>query len=286
MEGLKFDTVIFHAPCNDGYGSAYIVWRYCREKNLTLPEFIGLHPTDPAPDVTGKSVLVADITWGRQSMIKMQKDASFFLVLDHHLPAQKELEGLDFVEIDNDRSALMMVWDYFYPKQPIMPLFLYYIGLRDIWKHEGIAEAVAFNAQLGALNSFYQLACFENGKVNFLICVERGKSLVQKQQQFMPKYAAEFTLDRTRKGFNFKIVEAHKDLPISELGNHLIRDSCCVALVWRVDEKVESLIHVSLRSDGKLGPDVSEIAKEFGGGGHKNAAGFRLKNKSVESIFQ
>ena len=34
----------------------------------------------------------------------------------------------------------------------------------------------------------------------------------------------------------------------------------------------DDMIHVSLRSDGSV--DVSEIAKKYGGGGHKAAAGF------------
>jgi phosphoesterase RecJ-like protein len=39
---------------------------------------------------------------------------------------------------------------------------------------------------------------------------------------------------------------------------------------------------VSLRAKGKV--DVSSIAAGFGGGGHKNAAGFRFSGKTIEDV--
>jgi phosphoesterase RecJ-like protein len=39
---------------------------------------------------------------------------------------------------------------------------------------------------------------------------------------------------------------------------------------------------VSLRAKGEC--DVAEIAQSFGGGGHRNAAGFRFSGKSVEEV--
>ncbi|MCS7164321.1 MAG: DHHA1 domain-containing protein, partial [Thermodesulfovibrio sp.] len=51
----------------------------------------------------------------------------------------------------------------------------------------------------------------------------------------------------------------------------------------------EGLLKVSIRSKGEL--DISKIAEEFGGGGHKNAAGYRIKasfedarNKLIERM--
>ena len=46
--------------------------------------------------------------------------------------------------------------------------------------------------------------------------------------------------------------------------------------MWR--EEKDGSVHVSLRSDGAV--DVSKIATQFGGGGHKTASGFYVKNIS------
>lgn len=62
----------------------------------------------------------------------------------------------------------------------------------------------------------------------------------------------------------------------SELGNLLAKDQK-IGLVW-FDTGKE--IKVSLRSE-KNGKDVSKIAEIFGGGGHKNAAGFTMRNQNI-----
>ena len=61
----------------------------------------------------------------------------------------------------------------------------------------------------------------------------------------------------------------------SDLGNSLSnRDECDFAILWRYDHEYESY-SLSLRSNNKV--DVSLICKQFGGGGHKNAAGCNIK---------
>lgn len=56
----------------------------------------------------------------------------------------------------------------------------------------------------------------------------------------------------------------------SDLGHELANKSGTFGLVWSVAGDLA--VHCSLRSNGDY--DVSAIAKAFGGGGHRNAAGF------------
>lgn len=56
----------------------------------------------------------------------------------------------------------------------------------------------------------------------------------------------------------------------SDLGHELANKSGTFGLVWSMAG--DGQIHCSLRSNGDY--DVSAIAKAFGGGGHRNAAGF------------
>jgi len=49
-----------------------------------------------------------------------------------------------------------------------------------------------------------------------------------------------------------------------------------------IKETRKGVVSVSLRAKGKV--DVARIAAEFGGGGHKNAAGFRFSDKSVADV--
>jgi len=58
----------------------------------------------------------------------------------------------------------------------------------------------------------------------------------------------------------------------SELGNRLAEQSGSFGLIWQLSGDGEA--KVSLRSKGDF--DVAAIAQRYGGGGHRNAAGFRL----------
>jgi phosphoesterase RecJ-like protein len=48
------------------------------------------------------------------------------------------------------------------------------------------------------------------------------------------------------------------------------------------NEREDGSIKVSMRSKDDV--DISLIAKEFGGGGHRNAAGFELKKEEAKNI--
>ena len=50
-----------------------------------------------------------------------------------------------------------------------------------------------------------------------------------------------------------------------------------------LSERDDNIVRASLRSMGHHGIDVSAIAHEFGGGGHKLASGFELQGKIVET---
>lgn len=50
-----------------------------------------------------------------------------------------------------------------------------------------------------------------------------------------------------------------------------------------IKESRDNVVSVSLRSKGRE-VDVAEVAQEFGGGGHRNAAGFKLKNTEVVKV--
>ena len=58
----------------------------------------------------------------------------------------------------------------------------------------------------------------------------------------------------------------------SELGNRLAQESGTFGLVWELVSGGE--VKVSLRAAGRV--DVAAIAAGYGGGGHPNAAGFRM----------
>jgi phosphoesterase RecJ-like protein len=47
-------------------------------------------------------------------------------------------------------------------------------------------------------------------------------------------------------------------------------------------ETLDGYIKVSLRAKGEC--NVSQVALKFGGGGHRNAAGYRVKDKTLAEV--
>ena len=50
-----------------------------------------------------------------------------------------------------------------------------------------------------------------------------------------------------------------------------------------IKETAKGMIAVSMRSKG-TGYDVAEVAASFGGGGHRNAAGFKLPDTTIDQV--
>ncbi len=74
-----------------------------------------------------------------------------------------------------------------------------------------------------------------------------------------------------RSGANFQDVEGFIDYP---------RSLRSVKVAAFMKEGKDGQISVSLRAKGEC--DVAEVAQSFGGGGHRNAAGFRFVGKTVD----
>jgi len=74
-------------------------------------------------------------------------------------------------------------------------------------------------------------------------------------------------------GAKLQDVEGFIDLP---------RSLKTVKVAVLLKESQDGMISVSMRAKGKC--DVAEVAQQFGGGGHRNAAGFRYDGKSISTV--
>ena len=79
-------------------------------------------------------------------------------------------------------------------------------------------------------------------------------------------------------GYNVNVVNSC--ILQSEIGSYILEEDDDVCLIYY--EK-DSSLRCSLRSKDSS-PDVSKIAEKFSGGGHRNAAGFFVKNSVIGDI--
>jgi len=274
IEPSSVNCVIYHADCTDGFGAAYSAWKLLGNRAEYYP---CKHGTDP-PNVTGKSVVILDFSFSNSVTKQMIKDASNLLVIDHHKSAMVELHDISNTHFDMTKSGAMLTWEYFHPgKEP--PKFIRYIQDRDLWKWE-LDYSKEFSAAFDMVPfEFEEFEKFEDDSV-FDDSVRRGSYILAYSKTVIKK-VCEKASRRKYRGMDVLVVNSSHWM--SEIGARLSPD-CDFAVIWYYDHE-DKMIKVSLRSfHDKI--DVSEIAKKFGGGGHKKASGFQLSGELiVDDIF-
>jgi len=231
-----------------------------------------MRPNDPAPInlCKGKRIVVVDLSWSRKDVIEMKKISQTFLILDHHKTALEELYNLPYFKYSDVGAGIDLVWDQYFGTKK-MPDFLKYIALRDVWKHKDNEKAFAFTTGLPTVDDFHDLHKFYLEEKQVELVIEKGRDMLKKREKQLREISLS-AIDHQWEGHTTSFI--NKGYPwTSDLGEHLCKNNNNVAFMWVVDEK-DNLIRVSLRSNVNGGPDVSQIAKKYGGGGHKHAAGF------------
>ena len=274
MEPSSVDCVIYHADCTDGFGSAYSAWKALGNR----AEYHACKHGTPPPDVSGKNVVILDFSFDNATTKKMIEAADNLLVIDHHKSAMVELHDISNTKFDMNKSGAMLSWEFFHPgKEP--PKFIRYIQDRDLWAWE-LEYSKEFSAAFDMVPfEFEEFEKFEDDSV-FDDAVKRG-SYILAYSKTVVKKVCEKAISRKMDEKDVLVVNASHWM--SEIGARLSPD-CDFAMIWYWDHESRET-KVSLRAFHDT-VDVSEIAKKFGGGGHKKAAGFQLpKNKHVEDLF-
>jgi oligoribonuclease NrnB/cAMP/cGMP phosphodiesterase (DHH superfamily) len=282
------NLVIYHAPCVDGFGARFIAESHARSSGYEC-EYLGFPASAPAPieQCKGKRVLIVDIAWSRSALEQIHAIAAQLVVLDHHDTNRQELETLPYCRFDLTKSGIMLAWEHFYPDN-IIPAWLYYLALRDLWKHKENVNAEAFCAAFENHNQTWEyFSQINNNPGRWTDMIREGQAILRYEAKLYEQLAkAAETRHWTIGGYTYRALVINQGHPFtSELGNQLCaRDPDSIAFLWSKPKLTEP-VSVSLRS-AIGGPHVGNIAKTYGGGGHENAAGFRLKNsQDVESLF-
>lgn len=270
---------IYHGGCDDGFGAAYAVWKALGADNVEF--YAGIYQ-EPPPDVTGRDVILVDFSYKRPVLAEMSLKAKRLRILDHHKTAEEDL-GIDGdppltgceIEFDMNRCGAMMAWNYFHPdKTP--PLFFEYLQDRDLWTKRlvGVDEFTA------ALRSYPQdfKVWDRHVKAGPARLIREGKA-IQRYYRTLVDQAKGHAYRRYIAGYNVPVVNASLFMA-SELAGELAEGEPFAAVYA---ESPDRIIY-SLRSCAPNGVDVSAIAKRWGGGGHKHAAGFSMRRMIVVEL--
>jgi len=104
--------------------------------------------------------------------------------------------------------------------------------------------------------------------------LDKGKNLLEYQKRL---------IEEVLEGGEEVDFEGHRTFVVnspvlsSQIGNTIVNKGYEIGVIWAHSNDV---LKISLRSDKEGKVHVGEIAQKYGGGGHKSAAGFTLKDES------
>lgn len=283
------DIMIYHANCADGFGAAWAAWMRWGDAVQYVPASYGQEP----PDVVGKHVLIGDFSYKREVIEKLGRVAASIIVLDHHETAQAELapwllevsEPLSLTNaseavgkfhtaavFDMDRSGARMVWDFCFPGEGAPPLIAL-IEDRDLWRFT-MEETKPFGVWLRCEAFDFRVWASIDLRLGDRADAARIFDEAAAMQRFFDQKVSEIArLGRTG------LIDGHA-VPLcncppmfaSEVGQLLLDQNPEAPFVACYSDQGKARGY-SLRSrDDRM--NVADIARKFGGGGHRNAAGF------------
>lgn len=291
---MSVPLCIYHAFCADGFGAAWVVRKFFGSDQV---DFHAASYGQPPPNVAGRDVIMVDFSYKRPVLNEMANQASTIVILDHHKTAFDDLSGFPLpgtggwnpsgmlhyqrennapvavhALFDMERSGAGLAWDYFYPGQK-RPALIDTIEDRDLWR---FALAHTREVQANVFSYPYDFRTWD-------LLMERGKDHMGIQDMAQEGAA----IERKHHKDIAELVGATKrrmviggyDVPVANLPYTMSSD---VGHLMAAGEPFAACYvdtpngrTFSLRSTDK-GLDVSEIAKRYGGGGHRNAAGFKM----------
>ncbi|MEK7658052.1 MAG: DHH family phosphoesterase [Patescibacteria group bacterium] len=258
------DIVILYHKDLDGFSGAWVAWRKFKNKADYLPvDYNGIIPNG----FKNKEIYLIDFCYPRKEMAELLKNNKKLIAIDHHISRKDDIKtSTDFL-YDVNHSGATLAWKYFYPKNPV-PKLLLYIEDIDLWRfklprsREILAYLDICDFDFKLWNKFFR--DFEGGG-NILNYIKEGKIILKYQGHLIK------TLIKSGKEAVFegkKAFAVNSQILESEIGEFIYKNKKVIGVIY---SSRNGSIKVSLRSDKE---DVSKLAKKYGGGGHKAAAGF------------
>lgn len=291
----KPDICIYHGNCDDGFGAAWAIWKRWGNEAAYYAAAYGA----PLPDVSGRNVLFVDFSAKRPELVAMADKAKSIVVIDHHKTAEADLADwngpcappLEDVELmaakactetgspivawfDMNQSGAVMAWEFAHgiEHNGAPPTFLAYIQDRDLWRFVFGDDTRKFSAALRTYPMTFETWDKLAADPDYL--VREGEGILRAHQANIRKFISDAYFDD---------IAGHR-VPVVNVPYHYASDTAHELLTVFPDapfaacwfRRGDGMIQYSLRSeDSRI--DVSEVATRFGGGGHRNAAGYQVQ---------
>lgn len=272
--------IFYHSNCHDGHMSAFTLWCDLHNQTKVKVDYYPVNYGTTPPDVTGKIVYILDFSFPCNILKLMISQAEALLIIDHHKTAQENLDEIPdkYKIFDMNECGATLTWKYLYPDKPL-PLAYNYIRSRDLWTHDMkdtdafyLAFEIAIRNEKGKYDFNLTEKYLIDKEVENLLNI--GKVLKVYHDTLVEKTLSNIYFCPIRRDDQLLIVAyvnvtagLASDVGAQCMKNYTFVDFCACYHTIPINQKTI----FSLRSrDGCQ--DVSVIARDHGGGGHRNSS--------------
>ncbi|GAA0729816.1 hypothetical protein [Sphingomonas japonica] len=290
------DLVIYHGHCADGFAAAWACWMRWRDQCRYVPANYGEEP----PQVDGLNVLIVDFSYKRDVLRSMGQKARSVIVLDHHKTAAAELADWTIDDVAGDfwagddpmksvrhnddhigqpiaaifdmgKSGARLAWEFCHDADA--PRLIELVEDRDLWRFQ-YEDTKPFSLWLRSEPfDFYRFELLDQ-QLNDARDCDRIMNEAQAMQRFFDAKVEEIASFAHVRAMaeHSPIVVNCPPMFASEVGHALLdKHPAAPFAAMFYDSHNKRMWSLRSRDDRQ---DVSEIAALWGGGGHRNAAGF------------
>lgn len=293
--------IAYHANCIDGFTAAWVVYKWLMSKPMgdsgaLAPVLLPMHYSAEHEATLVQRVKELEITnlyvVDFSLSLDCLEDLIYYpecktVILDHHKTAFErycpEVEVTPTahwqgtvrkatVVLNNSTSGAMLCHTFLNVGDKV-PKLVEYVSDYDLWTFRKGEDTKYINKVLVGLDKYIEAwdNIAELIETSEHTVLAQGKQL-QKAHMEECRKVASYPYEISLRGQSGLAVECPRELT-SDVGHLLAVKSGTYGCLISVNVK-ENRVTYSLRSEGDY--DVSSIAKSYGGGGHKNAAGFML----------
>lgn len=282
--------ILYHANCWDGFCAAWVARKILGDDAEYIPVQYGQEPPVIEP---GSHLYIVDFSYSRDQLFKWWTpgpDAvSKLVVLDHHKTAQEALRGFEdecvangmdspTIVFDMDKSGGRLAWDHFFGNDHVQrysnpddlrPWIVDYTEDRDLWRWKLPMSREVSAALRSHPLDFDLWDAFDkyDKEVGLPVFYNEGSAILRSEAVMIANHVRNA---REIEMAGHKILAVNATVLFSDIAGELAKGRPFGAAYF---DRGDGRRQWSLRSTD-AGVDVSEVAKNRGGGGHRNAAGF------------
>lgn len=283
--------VLYHDNCPDGFTAAWAVWKALGDEAEYRAVNYGQPPL--LVEAKGRRVILVDFSYPRPVLDAVAALATRVEVYDHHRTAEEDLRywgdeapETRHVVFDMKRSGASIAWDEFTIDKEalwlgVRPWLIAYVEDRDLWKwtlpdsREVSEYLFSFERTFAEWDRIAEEWGHTAGNraERMAKAIESGRALLRAKRARVEKVCenVRWLMFHLPDAQDVGIPVVNTAWDFSEIGEHLCErfpGAVCGGYYFdRADKR-----QWGFRSRGDF--DVSTLCKQYGGGGHKGAAGF------------